>query len=83
MLARRLREQGISTELLYEETKLKKALGLADKSSARYAVLIGEDELAQNKFTLRDMRSGQQRAMSESELLQELAVSAGASAAEE
>ncbi len=82
-LARRLREQGISTELLYEETKLKKALGLADKSSARYAVLIGEDELAQNKFTLRDMRSGQQRAMSESELLQELAVSAGASAAEE
>ena len=83
MLARRLREQGISTELLYEETKLKKALGLADKSSARYAVLIGEDELAQNKFTLRDMRSGQQRAMSESELLRELAASAGASAAKE
>lgn len=82
-LARRLREQGISTELLYEETKLKKALGMADKSSARYAVLIGEDELAQNKFTLRDMRSGQQRALSESELLQELAASAGASAAEE
>ena len=82
-LARRLREQGISTELLYEETKLKKALGLADKSGARYAVLIGEDELAQSKFTLRDMRSGQQRAMSESELLRELAASAGATAAKE
>ena len=82
-LARRLREQGISTELLYEETKLKKALGVADKSSARYAVLIGDDELAQDKFTLRDMRSGQQRALSESELLRELAARAGASAAKE
>jgi len=34
---------------------------------------ISEDEVAKKKFTLRDMKSGEQRSLSEKELLQELA----------
>ncbi|MFQ5695734.1 MAG: histidine--tRNA ligase [Terriglobia bacterium] len=74
-LARRLRDAGVSTELAYEEMKLKKALGRADQAGARYALIIGEDELAQGKFTLREMQSGTQRALSEEGLLRELAPS--------
>ena len=76
-LARRLRDAGVSLELPYEKTKLKKALGRADQLGARYALIIGENELAQGKFTLREMQSGTQRALSEAELLRELGAASG------
>ncbi|MFQ5778131.1 MAG: histidine--tRNA ligase [Terriglobia bacterium] len=69
---RKVRDAGVSAELPYEEAKLKKALGRADQLGARYALIIGENELAQRKFTLREMQSGTQRALSEAELLREL-----------
>ncbi|MBI4465991.1 MAG: histidine--tRNA ligase, partial [Acidobacteria bacterium] len=71
-LARRLRDAGVSVELVYEETKLKKALGWADRAGARYALILGEDELAQNQFTLREMQTGSQQVLTESQLLEVL-----------
>src|SRR5271168_5043536 len=52
-LAKNLRDAGIKVELPPEEFKFKKALGLADKLGARYAILIGENEIAAGKFTLK------------------------------
>ncbi len=71
-LARTLRRAGIQVEMPYEEQKMRKALGRADQLQARYAVILGEDELAQGKFTLREMTSGEQRLLTEAELLREL-----------
>ncbi|MFQ5696589.1 MAG: His/Gly/Thr/Pro-type tRNA ligase C-terminal domain-containing protein, partial [Terriglobia bacterium] len=71
-LAGRLRAAGLSTELPYDEVKLRKALERANKLGARYVVLIGEDEVKQDKFTLRDMASGTQRSLQEAQLLGEL-----------
>ncbi len=71
-LARRLRDAGASVEIPYEEMKIKKALGRADQLMARYAVILGEDELKAGVLTLRDMHSGSQRAVSESDLVKEL-----------
>ncbi len=71
-LARALRRAGASVEIPYEETKIKKALGRAHQLHARYAVILGEDELKAGAFTLRDMQSGSQRSLSERELLKEL-----------
>jgi histidyl-tRNA synthetase len=71
-LARRLRDQGVGTEVVYEETKLRKALELANKADAAYAVIVGEDELRRSQFTLRDMKTGTQRSLSETDLLQRL-----------
>ncbi|MGH9780019.1 MAG: His/Gly/Thr/Pro-type tRNA ligase C-terminal domain-containing protein, partial [Candidatus Acidiferrales bacterium] len=51
---------------------MKKALGRADQLGARFAVILGEDELKAGTFTVRDMASGSQRSLSESELLKEL-----------
>ncbi len=67
-LARRLREKNLSVEMAYEDTKLRKSLELANKLSARYTIIVGEDELKQGKFTLREMSSGQQQLLTESEL---------------
>jgi histidyl-tRNA synthetase len=71
-LARRLRAEGLAVELPAEETKLKKALGLADRLGARYAVLLGEDEMKSGTFVLRRMADGEQKKLSESELIAHL-----------
>jgi histidyl-tRNA synthetase len=71
-LARRLRDAGARVELPAEETKLKKSLALADKLGARYAVLIGENELAAGKFVLRDLASGEQQQLAEGDLAAQL-----------
>ena len=52
-LARKLRDAGFAVELPAEEMKFKKSLGLADKLGARYAVIIGEDEVASGTYTLK------------------------------
>ena len=68
-LARQLREEGFVVELPPEEMKLKKSLGLADKLGARYALIIGEDEIASGSFVLKRLADSEQRKLSESELL--------------
>jgi histidyl-tRNA synthetase len=71
-LARTLRDAGIRVEIPYEEMKMKKALGRADQLGARFAVILGEDELKAGMFTLRDLSSGSQRSLPEVELVKEL-----------
>jgi histidyl-tRNA synthetase len=71
-IARKLRAAGLAVELPPEEMKFKKSLGLADKLGARYAVIIGEDEVASRTFTLKRLADGDQRKLAEGELLEYL-----------
>jgi histidyl-tRNA synthetase len=71
-IARKLREAGLSVEMPPEEMKFKKSLGLADKLGARYALILGEDEVASNKFTLKRLADAEQNKFSEYELLEYL-----------
>ncbi len=71
-LARRLRDESLVVEVPSDEMKLKKSLGLADKLGARYAVLLGENELASGQFILRRLADGEQKTLSETELLEHL-----------
>jgi histidyl-tRNA synthetase len=71
-LAQKLRAAGLKVELPPEEFKFKKALGLADKLGAKYAVLIGENEIAAGKFTLKRLADAVQTSVTEAELLAEL-----------
>jgi len=71
-VAQRLRAAGIKVELPPEEFKFKKALGLADKLGARYAILIGENEIAAGKFTLKRLADAVQTSVTEVELLETL-----------
>ncbi len=56
-----LREQGVKTQIYYENKKFKAKIGYADKVSAPYAAIIGEDELAEGKVTVKDMKAGTQQ----------------------
>jgi histidyl-tRNA synthetase len=59
-------------ELPPEEMKFKKSLGLADKLGAKYAVIIGEDEVASGTFTLKRLADGEQQKLNENQLLEYL-----------
>jgi histidyl-tRNA synthetase len=71
-IARKLREVGLAVELPPEEMKFKKSLGLADKLGARYALILGEDEVAAGIYTLKRLRDAEQKKLSEDELLEYL-----------
>ncbi len=68
-IARRLRAENFSVELPPEEVRLKKSLGLADKLGARYALIIGEDEVASGSFVLKRLSDAEQKKLSEDELI--------------
>jgi len=55
-----LRRNGISVETRYSPMSLKSQMKLADKIGARKVIMIGEDELARQEVTLRDMRTKDQ-----------------------
>ena len=57
-LAGALREEGISADLDYAGRGLRAQFKQADRVGASYAVILGEDELAQGVATVRDMASG-------------------------
>jgi histidyl-tRNA synthetase len=60
-LVRQLRREGLSVEIGYEPVKLKKALGIANKLRARFAIIVGEAELAAGRYQIKDMSSGEQQ----------------------
>src|SRR5205085_3334644 len=60
-LARQLREEGISVIVDLENRKLKKSLAVANNLAARYALIVGEDEIRSGSYVLRDMTTGEQQ----------------------
>jgi histidyl-tRNA synthetase len=64
-LVRELRAQGLSAEIDYEPIKIKKALGVASKLQARFAIIIGEGELASGNYQVKNMESGEQAEVEE------------------
>jgi histidyl-tRNA synthetase len=74
-LARRLRDAGFVVELPAVEMKFGKSLGLADRLKARYAVIVGDDELAAGVVTLKRLSDGTQQKLGEQELFSYLRAS--------
>ncbi|MEZ5186283.1 MAG: histidine--tRNA ligase [Candidatus Nanopelagicales bacterium] len=62
-LAGRLRAAGIGTDMAYGGRGLKGAMKAADKSGARWAIIIGEKELEQGSVQLKDLESGDQKSV--------------------
>lgn len=67
VLARELRDQGAVVELA-PSGKLKRAMELANKLQARYALLVGDNEIAAGAYALKDMTSGEQQNVTRAEL---------------
>ena len=55
-----LRQQQINAELYPDATKMKKQMNYANKRNIPFVVLVGEEELKSNTYTLKNMNSGKQ-----------------------
>jgi histidyl-tRNA synthetase len=67
-LARELRGQNVVVELGDESFRLKKSLETASKLGARFALIVGENEIKANAFALKNLESGEQVAVPRTEL---------------
>jgi len=70
--AKDLRKAGFSVELPPVELKFGKALGQADKLGAKYALILGDNEVAEGLWTLKTLADGSQAKFTEPELLEHL-----------
>lgn len=57
-----LRRAGIAADMGYRGN-VKKRMQRADASGARYAIILGDDELARGEAGVKDLKSGEQRAV--------------------
>jgi len=67
--AKSLRAAGISVELPPVGQKFGKALERASKLNSRYALILGDNEVAEGSWTLKTLADGSQQKFSEPELL--------------
>jgi histidyl-tRNA synthetase len=72
-VARNLRGANLNIEMLSPERKMKTLLARASKIGARFAVIIGDDELARGVVQLRDLKESTQREVAEAEAAREIA----------
>ena len=69
-LAQSLREEGLRVQLYGEQKKFKQKMTYADKLGVPFVVLLGEDELAQGKCSVKNMTTGEQVTVTASEAAQ-------------
>lgn len=60
-LANKLRNNGIKTEIYLNNKKLKAKFKYAAQLEIPYVIIIGEDEIASNKFKLKNMTTGKEK----------------------
>lgn len=68
-IARAAREAGIRTEVYPDSVKMKKQMAYANAKQIPFVALAGENEIAENKLTLKNMVAGEQKLVSQEELI--------------
>ena len=68
-----LRRADVACEIYPDAAKMKKQMQYANAKQVPYVVIVGETEMQEGKFTLKDMLSGEQSLLSAEELLHKLA----------
>ena len=68
-LLRTVREAGIAAELYPDAVKMAKQFKYADDKGIPYVAIIGENEMKQDIVTVKDMKSGEQKAVKQDELI--------------
>jgi histidyl-tRNA synthetase len=75
VLARELRKQGIVVTVGDETFRLKKSLETASKTGARYALILGENEVASGQFALKNLATGEQVSVVREEIVSNISSS--------
>jgi histidyl-tRNA synthetase len=60
-LITKLRKAGVKADLYPESSKMQKQMKYANKRNVPYVVLIGDRELADNSFVVKNMAKGDQK----------------------
>lgn len=68
-VVRACRAAGISTEMFPDKAKMKKQMSYANAKAIPFVVLAGDNEIAENKFTLKNMTTGEQQLVTTEELI--------------
>ena len=66
------RQAGISTEMFPDSAKMKKQLSYANVKQIPFVALAGDNEISQNKLTLKNMETGEQMLLTPDELIEKL-----------
>jgi len=72
IIASMLRANSYSTELNYYKRSMKAQFKSADRKNARFTIIIGEDELKENKVSLKDSLTKEQYSLNKDELIDKL-----------
>ena len=67
-----IREAGVKVELYPEPAKMKKQMKYANARKAKYTAIIGSDEVANKKLSLKNMETGDQSSLSLEDLISRL-----------
>lgn len=68
-LVTKLRDEGIKADLYPESVKIRKQFDYADKIKSPYTLIIGEEEMKSAAYTLKDMKSGDQKPLKINEII--------------
>ncbi|HEX6983244.1 MAG TPA: histidine--tRNA ligase [Balneolaceae bacterium] len=69
----KLRNAGLSASIDYIGRSMKAQMKDANRENARYTIIVGENELNEGKFTLRDMKASEEESLTFEEILDQLA----------
>nr|WP_321485691.1 histidine--tRNA ligase [uncultured Draconibacterium sp.] len=65
----KLRKNGVNAEIFPESAKMKKQMTYANRKEIAYVILAGDNEMAAQKFTLKNMETGEQQLVNSEELI--------------
>ena len=68
-IASKARSFGITTEIYPDAVKMKKQMAYANSNNINYVALAGENEIKENKVTLKNMATGEQKLVTADELI--------------
>ncbi|MBW6483908.1 MAG: histidine--tRNA ligase [Vicingaceae bacterium] len=67
-----LRDTGINAEIYPESAKMQKQMKFANNKNINYMVMVGSDEMASGKLTVKNMETGIQKSLLIDELIEEV-----------
>ena len=71
-LIARLRKNGINSEIYPESAKMKKQMKYANSLNVPFVVMVGEEEMQNQKIAVKNMETGEQKEMNLEELISQL-----------
>ena len=67
-----MRSESVTAELFPDAAKMKKQMNYANKREIPFVILAGEEEIEAEKFTLKNMKTGEQQKVDFAELIKVL-----------